>query len=76
MAMFTEGILIVNTTFVTENLWRMAIAEFGDISRDLYRGKTGQEEMMAINEVGGLTGGDRPREHCIVKRKKESKIKK
>jgi hypothetical protein len=51
--------------FVSENLWRMAVAEFGSITGDFEWGKSGQTRILAIGEVGDKTGGDRPREHCI-----------
>ena len=39
---------------MSENLWHMAVAEFGSI--------TG--EIGTVENFGDKMGGDRPREHC------------
>ena len=50
---------------MSENLWRMAVAEFGSITGILI-GEIGTEEIiLEIDEVGDKTEGDRSREHCI-----------
>jgi hypothetical protein len=40
---------------VSENLWRMAVAEFGKYNEVFLMGEIGTDENF----------GDRPREHCI-----------
>ena len=51
---------------MSENLWRMVVAEFGSITGEFLMGEIGTDENFGDRRENSGSGGNRPREHCRI----------